>query len=48
MQGEKDPYNDKQWDDFTSTLTSLGCKDLMKIAQDAYTRKLEREAEFVD
>lgn len=44
MQGEKDPYNDKQWDEFTSTLTTLGNKEIIKIAQDAYTRKLEREA----
>ena len=45
MQGEKDPSDDKAWNEFTSTLTSLGRKELEKVAQDAYTRKLEREAE---
>ena len=44
MQGEKDPNNDKDWNEYTSTLTNLGRKELMKIAQDAYTRKLERES----
>ena len=43
MQGEVDPSNDKDWDEFTATLTDLGRKELMKIAQSAYTRKLERE-----
>lgn len=44
MQGEKDPSSDKDWNEFTSTLTNLGRKELMKIAQAAYTRKVEREA----
>ena len=37
--GEKDINNDSVWAEFKSTLTSLGRQDLMKIAQDAYSRK---------
>ena len=44
MQGENDPDNDKEWNEFLSTLTDQGRKELMKIAQSAYTRKVEREA----
>lgn len=44
MQGELDPNSDKDWNEFTNTLTDLGRKELLKIAQAAYTRKLEREA----
>ena len=45
MQGEKNPHDDKVWETFLSTLTSLERDKMMKIAQNAYTRKLEREAE---
>ena len=45
MQGERNPSDNKAWNEFTSTLTSLGRKELEKVAQDAYTRKLEREVE---
>ena len=45
MQGERNPHDDSEWNDFTKTLTSLSRAKMMKIAQDAYTRKAEREAE---
>ena len=44
MQGEKNPHNDADWNEFTKTLTSLSREKMMKIAQSAYTRKAEREA----
>ena len=37
--GEKDPTNDAQWNEFLTTLKSLGREELMKICQDAYDRK---------
>ena len=37
--GEADINNDAVWNEFKSTLKSLGREDLMKIAQDAYDRK---------
>ena len=39
--GEKDISNNSVWDEFKSTLTELGREDLMKIAQDAYSRKMK-------
>ena len=45
MQGEKDPHDDKVWNDFLSTLTSLGRDKMLEIAQSAYIRKLERQEE---
>lgn len=38
MQGEKNPSDDVEWKKFTSTLETLGRPDLMKVAQDAYSR----------
>lgn len=37
--GEKDPANDTDWNTFLSNLEKLGRSDLMKVAQDAYSRK---------
>lgn len=37
--GEADINNDSVWNEFKSTLKSLGREELMKIAQDAYSRK---------
>ena len=37
--GEADINNDSVWNEFKSTLKSLGREDLMKIAQNAYDRK---------
>ena len=39
VSGEKDPTNDAQWNEFLTTLESLGRSQLMKICQDAYDRK---------
>ena len=38
MQCLKDPYNDNEWNEFLTELTSTGRKELMKIAQSAYDR----------
>ena len=43
MKGEKDVSDDKAWNEFKSTLNSLGRGEMMKIAQDAYDRKVERQ-----
>lgn len=40
--GDKDIRDNKTWDEFKSTLKSLGRDEMLKIAQDAYNRKLER------
>ena len=40
--GDKDIADNKVWEEFKSTLKSLGRDEMLKIAQDAYTRKLER------
>lgn len=37
--GQKDPANDAQWNEFLDTLTELGRKELLDIAQSAYDRK---------
>ncbi|MBQ7247278.1 MAG: extracellular solute-binding protein [Lachnospiraceae bacterium] len=37
--GEKDPSDDAQWNEFLDTLTGLGRKELLDIAQHAYDRK---------
>ena len=37
--GENDPTNDAAWNEFLTTLESLGRSELMKICQDAYDRK---------
>ena len=37
--GDKDITDDKIWNEFKTQLKSLGREELMKIAQDAYTRK---------
>lgn len=42
MRGEKDPRNDKAWNEFKTTLNQLGRGELMKIAQDAYNRKASK------
>ena len=42
--GEQNPKDDKTWNEFLSTLNTLGRDQLMKIAQDAYERKVERNA----
>ena len=39
MTGEKNPNDDAAWNEYKSTLKSLGREDMMKIAQDAYDRK---------
>ena len=39
VSGEKDPSNDGQWNEFLSTLKSIGRDELMKVCQDAYTRQ---------
>ena len=36
--GEKDPSNDAQWNEFLSTLETLGREELMKVCQSAYER----------
>ena len=38
-QGELDVEDDKKWNEFKSTLSSLGQDEFVKIAQDAYDRK---------
>ena len=37
--GEQDPANDTDWNTFLANLEKLGRSDLMKVAQDAYSRK---------
>ena len=37
--GEKDPSNDSVWNEFLSTLDEIGRKELMDVAQSAYSRK---------
>jgi len=37
--GEKNPNSDADWNEFLTTLESLGRSELMKICQDAYNRK---------
>ena len=37
--GVKDPSNDATWDEFLTNLKSVGREDMLKIAQDAYSRK---------
>jgi hypothetical protein len=37
--GEKDPSSDAAWDEFLSTLDSIGRKELMEVCQEAYDRK---------
>ena len=41
-QGELDVTDDKIWKEFKDTLYSLGQADMLKIAQDAYTRKVSK------
>lgn len=41
--GDKDITDNKVWDEFKSQVKALGRDELLKIAQDAYDRKLERE-----
>jgi hypothetical protein len=38
MQCLKDPYNDSEWNQFLTELTSTGRKELMAISQSAYDR----------
>lgn len=45
MQGERNAKDDGEWEDFTSTCTTLGRKRMLEIAQNAYKRKMEREKE---
>ena len=40
--GELDVRDDATWNEFLSTLDSMGRGELMKIAQDAYDRKVEK------
>lgn len=37
--GEKDPTDDASWNEFIETLDKVGRSELMKVAQDAYSRK---------
>jgi hypothetical protein len=36
--GEKDPTNDTVWNEFLSTLKSIGRQELMEVCQKAYDR----------
>ena len=40
--GELDVKDDKVWNEFLQTLDSLGRGELLKIAQDAYDRKVAK------
>ena len=39
ISGEKDPSDDTVWNEFLSTLKSIGREELMKVCQDAYSRQ---------
>ena len=43
MKGDPDPRNDASWNEFKDTLQQIGRAELMKVAQDAYSRKMERQ-----
>ncbi|MDR1891426.1 MAG: extracellular solute-binding protein [Oscillospiraceae bacterium] len=38
--GSKNPNDDSQWNEYLTTLKSIGQAELLKIAQDAYTRSI--------
>ena len=39
VSGEKDPNNDAQWNEFLTTLKSIGRSELQEVCQNAYDRK---------
>ena len=39
VSGEKDPKDDAAWENFISTMNSIGREELMKVCQSAYDRQ---------
>lgn len=39
ISGEKNPSDDTVWNEFLSTMKSIGREELMKVCQDAYSRQ---------